>query len=90
MAILTVGATEATLTRYRHSPVLPTLMLAHAAVYFSLYATFIGATLYVPAGLPGRTLSVRLALDLVASIPLMAIALRRVVAAQQLPAETRP
>ncbi len=90
MAILTVGATEATLTRYRHSPVLPTLMLAHAAVYFSLYATFIGATLYVPAGLPGHTLSVRLALDLVASIPLMAIALRRVVAAQQLPAETRP
>ncbi len=89
MAILTVGATEATLTRFRHSPALPTFMLAHAATYFSLYATFIGATLYVPAGMPGHALSVRLAIDLIASLPLMAIALRRVVAAQYLPAETR-
>jgi hypothetical protein len=90
MAILTVGTTEATLTRYRHAPALPSLMLAHAAVYFSLYATFIGAALYVPSGLPGHTLSVGLALDLVASIPLMAIALRSVVALQHLPAEMRP
>jgi hypothetical protein len=65
-------------------------MLAHAAVYFSLYATFIGATLYVPAGLPRHTLSLRLALDLIASVPLMAIALRRVVAAQQQPTEKQP
>jgi hypothetical protein len=70
--------------------VLPALMLVHAATYFSLYITFIGATLYVPAGLPGHALSVHLALDLIASVPLMAIALRRIVAAQHLPAESRP
>jgi|tagenome__1003787_1003787.scaffolds.fasta_scaffold20910927_2 hypothetical protein len=90
MAILTVGATEATLARYRYSPALPTIMLVHAPTYFSLYATFIAATLYVPVGLPAHTLSVRLALDLVASIPFMAIALRRIVVAQYLAAETRP
>jgi hypothetical protein len=77
MAVLTLGATNSTLARFRGSSALPTLMLAHAAVYLSLYVLLIGATLH--AALPTLRLSVGTALDLVASILPMALAIRSVV-----------
>jgi hypothetical protein len=78
MAVLTLGATDATLARFRQSPALVSVTLLHAAVYLALYGMFIGATLHAAAsGLPAA-LHARVALDLLTSTLPMAVAFRRV------------
>ena len=46
MALVFLGATLATVEQFRASPVLLPILVAHAAVYGSLYALFVGATLH--------------------------------------------
>jgi hypothetical protein len=89
MAIVTLGATQAALTRFRHSPTLPTIMLFHAATYLSLYATFACAVLYTPATASTHALSLRTSFDLACSVLPMAIALQAVVCSLRLSAESR-
>jgi hypothetical protein len=44
LALVALGATLATIDRFRTSPVLPPVLLLHSAVYGSLYILFIGAS----------------------------------------------
>jgi hypothetical protein len=90
MAIVTLGATLATLVRFRQSPAIATLMLLHAAVYLSLYVTFVCAVLYKPVEAYSHALSVFTALDLAASIVPIALALQAVGSALRPAAESRP
>jgi hypothetical protein len=89
MAIVTVGATQATIGRFRQSSARPTIMLLHAAVYFSLYAAFVCAVLYTPAATSVHALSLRTVFDLAGSVLPMAIALQAVVGGLRLSAESR-
>ncbi len=77
-AILALGATEATLARFRSSPALVSIVLLHAATYAALYGLFIGATFHA-AYSTGNSLDACQALDLIASAFLMAIALQRTI-----------
>ena len=45
MALVTLGATDATLARYRRSVTRLPILVLHAAIYGGLYAIFVGATL---------------------------------------------
>jgi hypothetical protein len=45
LALVALGATLATIDRFRTSPALPPVLLLHSAVYGSLYILFIGASL---------------------------------------------
>lgn len=89
MAIVTLGATQSTLARFRQSPALPTIMHFSAAVYLSLYVTFVCAVLYTPAA-SVSALGLLGALDLAASILPMAIALQTTGASLRPAADSRP
>ena len=75
LSILTLGATNATLDRFRNAPAITTALLLHAATYIAVYTLFIGATLYAAAT---GALGTLVALDLALSILPMAIAAQRV------------
>ena len=90
MAIVALGATQSTFARFRQSPALPTIMLLNAAVYFSLYVTFVCAALYSPAATSESALGLLGAIDLATSILPMAIALQMVGAALRPSADSRP
>ena len=90
MAIVTLGATQSTLARFRQSPALPTVLLFHAALYLSLYVTFVCALLYGPTEASAHALSLLKALDLAMSIAPMAIALQIVGASLRSYADSRP
>jgi hypothetical protein len=89
MAIVTLGATQATLARFRLSPALPTIMFFHAATYLSLYATFVCAVLYTPVATSTHRLTLQISFDLVCSVLPMAVALQAVVGSLRLSAESR-
>jgi hypothetical protein len=89
MAVVTLGATQATSSRFRQSPALPTIMLLHAAIYLSLYTTFVCAVLYTPAVTSMRTLSLCTVFDLAASVLPMAIALQAVAGSLRATADSR-
>jgi hypothetical protein len=46
MALVALGATDVTLTRFRAAPGLLPIMLLHATIYGGLYAIFVGAALH--------------------------------------------
>lgn len=77
MAILTVGATEATLARFRGSPAVVPVLLMNVATYVSLYGLFIGATMHAAAAASPVGLGLWAALDLAASVLPMAVVLHR-------------
>lgn len=82
MAILTLGATDATLARFRGTAALYPVMLLHAATYALLYALFIGATLHATnAAASTASLSRWVLFDLAASTLPMALAVQRIVGA---------
>ena len=81
LSILTLGATNATLDRAQRSPAILMTQLLHSATYGSLYALFLGATLHSAASAPNGELGAIAALDIAASVPPAALALRRVAAA---------
>jgi hypothetical protein len=73
LTLIALGATLATIDRFRTSPALPSVLLLHSAVYGSLYILFIGASLDAamradaPMGWPS-------VVDLAVSMPLAAAA----------------
>ena len=76
MSILGLGATDATLVRYRGTPALVPIVLLHAATYVGLYGLFIGATLHAAGTVSPAGLGLWSALDLAASAFPMAIAMQ--------------
>ena len=74
MAIITLGATEIMLARFRDSAALLPVAVLHGVAYTGLYGLFIGATLHTSAA----ALSALAMLDLIASAFPMAIALKRI------------
>ncbi|HEX4413958.1 MAG TPA: hypothetical protein VH107_10055 [Lacipirellulaceae bacterium] len=89
MAIVACGATQSTLARGERSPALPTIMLLHAGVYLSLYATFVCAVLYTPHAALTHVLGWPAAFDLGLSIVPMAAALQLVGASLRTTADSR-
>lgn len=77
MAILTLGATDATIDRFRNTPAIVPVLLMHAIIYVGLYGLFIGATLHAAAASPAG-LGIGTALDLIVSSLPMAITLQRI------------
>jgi len=75
MAFLTLGATDATLSRFQNTQVLRPILFLHAATYAMLYGLFVGAVLHASAS-DGLGLGVQF--DLAASILPMAFAAQRV------------
>ena len=78
MAILALGATDATLARFRGAPAIVPVLLMHAATYIGLYSLFIGATLHAAAAASPAGLGLWAALDLAASSLPMAITLQHI------------
>jgi hypothetical protein len=78
MAILALGATYATLARFRGTPAIVPVMLVHTAAYVTLYGLFLGAALHADTAATTAGLSLWAALDVAASAVPMAIALQRI------------
>lgn len=74
LAVIMLGATWATVERFRGTPALALALVVHLAVYGGLYALFVGATLHDPTDAGGRG-GLATAIDLAASIWPMAAAL---------------
>jgi hypothetical protein len=77
MALVVLGATGATLTRYRGNPAILPILLAHLFVYGSLYALFVGSAVHAAAH-SGEGPSAHIIFDLALSIGPLAVALERV------------
>jgi hypothetical protein len=77
MAILALGATNATIARFSSSPSLVPVALLNAATYLALYGLFIGATLYAATAASTASVSAWTVLDLAASTLPMAAVLHR-------------
>jgi len=76
LSLVAMGATDATLARFRGTQSLLPVLLLHIATYGSLYALFVGATLHA-ASRSGAGVGTPAAADLVTSALLMAIAATR-------------
>ncbi len=77
MAILTLGATDAMLVRFRHSPAFVPIILLHAATYAALYGLFLGAALHAATTTAAdHGLNAWAVLDVAASTFPMAFAIR--------------
>jgi hypothetical protein len=72
MALVALGATGATLSRFQGTPALTPILLLHATLYGSLYAMFVGAALHTLAQ-QGHRLSLTTILDLAVSLGLAAM-----------------
>jgi hypothetical protein len=81
MALVTLGATVATVDRLSGQPWAGLVFAGHAFVYGGLYFLFVGATLSSAAMARGSALSIGTCLDLVASVGLMGLSARRLIAA---------
>ena len=78
MAILTLGATDSTLARFRGTPAIVPVILLHTAAYVTLYVLFLGAALHAATATAAAGPSVWATLDLAASAVPMAIAIQRI------------
>jgi hypothetical protein len=78
MAVLVLGATNATLSRFRDAPTAGPVLYLHTVTYVGLYALFIGAMLHAAASHPTSGLALVTSLDIAASSVPMAIALKRI------------
>jgi len=78
VAIISLGATEITLTRFRDKSALLPVAVLHGVAYTGLYGLFIGASLHTHAATPSASASGLATLDLIASTFPMAIALKRI------------
>jgi hypothetical protein len=76
MAVVTLGATEATSARFRGKSAMMPAMIVHGATYAGLYGLFIGATLHASTAGVG----VWKLLDVAASFLPVALALLRILA----------
>src|SRR6476660_9258823 len=78
VAIISLGATEITLARFRNKSTLLPVAVLHSVAYTGLYGLFIGASLHTHAATPSASVSELATLDLIASAFPMAIALKRI------------
>lgn len=76
LAVLTLGATAATLARYRGSPLLRGILTVHVVVYTGLYALYFGAVCHAASVEARPGLDLVRAADLAASVWPMLAALR--------------
>lgn len=81
MAILTLGATHATIERFRGSPARMPILLLHATTYAALYGLFIAATLHPAASQSVVSLNAVVFADIFLSTLPICIALRHIAAA---------
>lgn len=81
MAILTLGATHATIERFRGSPARMPILLLHATTYAALYGLFITATLHLAASQSAVALNAVAFGDVLLSTLPISIALRHIAAA---------
>ncbi len=77
MALIALGATLTTIERFKDTATLRGLVAVHLFVYVKLYLLFVAATCHF--AMSGQAVGLNLAqtLDLVASIGIMAVVLRR-------------
>jgi hypothetical protein len=78
MAIIALGATEATISRFRGLAAALPVVVLHGVTYVLLYVLFIGARLHGAAAASEAGISGFAALDLTASLVPMALALKHV------------
>jgi hypothetical protein len=78
LSILMLGATNATLDRFRNSPSIVSALVLHTTTYCGLYALFVGATLNLVMTTHGGTLGVIAADDLTMSVIPMVVSLHRI------------
>jgi hypothetical protein len=78
MALVALGATSATLTRFRGRDFVLPVVLAHVVIYGTLYALFVGATLHASDARHGGSLGFIATVDLVLSLGPLAIAVDQV------------
>jgi hypothetical protein len=78
MAMVSLGATKVTLSRFHGSAAMLPVLALHAMTYGGLYALFIGAVLDAAASSPEGVCSAPVALDLAASTLPAAACLRRI------------
>jgi hypothetical protein len=76
MALVTLGATTATIARFRGSASMSPILLMHLLVYGGLYSLFVGAALDVTTQQRPTRLSGLMLIDLILSAFPVAIALR--------------
>lgn len=81
MAILTLGATDATIERSRNSPACLSVLVLHATTYAALYGVFVAASLHAAGKMPNATVSAATACDLALSTLPILIAVRHIAAA---------
>ncbi len=73
MTLVALGATGATIERFRGSLALAPVLIAHLAIYCGLYALFVGASLHA-ATQSGAGFELPAAIDLAASLGPAAVA----------------
>jgi hypothetical protein len=78
VAIISLGATEITLARFRNKSTLLPVAVLHGVAYTGLYGLFIGASLHTHLATPSASASGLATLDLIASTFPMAMALKQI------------
>jgi hypothetical protein len=73
MALIGLGATGATIERFRRSPAFVPVLVTHLAIYGGLYALFVGASLHA-ATQSDAGIGLSAAIDLAASLGPAAVA----------------
>jgi hypothetical protein len=68
MALIALGSTLAVFSRFRRSPALPAVIVAHLLVYLSLYLLLVGAVLHAAFAKSTGALSLLQSLDLAMSV----------------------
>lgn len=89
MSIITLGATEITLARYRGTSRLPQAAAFHAPTYAALYVLFVGATLHSASRAASPGIAAWTALDLAASVLPMTLAAKRIFDTVRQPARSK-
>jgi hypothetical protein len=79
MSLVTLGATDVTLTRFRGSWALVPVVLVHSTTYGGLYAVFVGSALHAVTASSAASSVMTTFLDLAASTLPAAAAVRRIV-----------
>jgi hypothetical protein len=78
VAIITLGATEVTLARFRGTAILIPVAMLHGTTYAGIYAILVGAALHSASASSAAAIGIWTALDLAASVLPMTVALQHI------------
>ena len=78
VAIVSLGATEATLTRFRNTTALLPITIVHGATYAGLYGLFVSATLQAAGTTSAASGPYAVVLDIAASVLPMGLAVQHI------------